>query len=139
MSFFATLTVTVLVTMVSCTRTNTTPSPAAQITGKWFMKEAISASASYGSPTTRDSTSFSGNNYFDFKTDSTLDIWADSTAYTGKWSIVGTKLMISGTGYIDNSAGWELPVLNNTTLQLYYKNVVSNGNVQTELWLNLTR
>lgn len=130
------LAVTTLVTFASCKKNSTPPSLADQITGKWYMQAAIGNYTNYGD-NHKDTTTFTGVDYFDFKADSTVSIWAENTAYAGKWSIVNNRLFITGSNYLDNSDGWDVSKLTKTDLQLYYKKVIPD--IETELWLNLTR
>src|SRR5262245_21079148 len=111
-----TLAITTLVFFASCKKNSTPPSLADQINDKWYMQQAVSGG---GGNSQRDTTNFTGADYFDFKADGTLDISAnEGTSYPGKWSISGTKLIISETGYLDNSKGWDMPILTKTNLQL---------------------
>jgi hypothetical protein len=121
--------------MTSCKKNNT-PSPSAQIVGKWTMVTAIGDYTTQGQ-NHKDTTSFTSADYFEFKADSTVSIMADEVAYNGKWKIAGTKLFITGTGYIDYPNGFDFPILTNTDLQLYYTESTTQTSLEQKL--NLKR
>jgi hypothetical protein len=131
-----------LLTVVACQRSVTTPpsppppSLQSKIVGKWTMTAAISNSTQYG-VTDQDTVIFSSADYCDFKADSTLSIMAKGVAYNGNWRIDSSKLFITGTNYLDNSSGFELPILDQHTLQLYYTSSIPD--VYLEEKLNLTK
>ncbi|HEY4337455.1 MAG TPA: hypothetical protein VGM89_16200 [Puia sp.] len=113
------------VAIVACRRTVTPPTPPApptlqsKIVGKWTMVAAIANSTNYGVNYT-DTTAYTSADYFEFKADSTLSIMAKGVAYNGNWRIDSSKLFITGTNYIDYVRGFQLPILDQHNLQLYY-------------------
>ena len=127
-----------LLAVVSCRRSVTTPAPSLQskIVGKWTIVAAISNSTQYG-VTSQDTVLFTSADYCDFKADSTLSIMANGVAYNGNWRIDSSKLFITGTNYLDNSSGYELPILDLHNLQLYYMSSIPN--IYLEEKLNLTK
>jgi hypothetical protein len=112
------------------------PSIQSQVIGKWTMITAIYNSTQYG-VTDVDTIPFTSADYCDFKADSTLSIMAKGVAYNGNWRIDSSKLFITGTNYLDNPSGYELPILDPHNLQLYYLSSIPN--VSLEEKLNLTK
>ena len=129
--------------LFSCTRsvTQPTPSPSSLIIGKWTMKAAIGNYTDQG-VNNKDTTLFTTDDYFDFKADSTIFINATGSQYNGNWKIVGGKLFITGTNYLDAYVkGFDLPILTSTNLQMYYTDTITTTTpISTlEQKLNLAR
>lgn len=134
-SITMTCTVVVLLALASCKKTNP-PSLSDQIVGKWTMVTAIGNYTVQGY-NHKDTTAFTANDYFDFRSDGTLSIMETEKAYNGKWKITGTKLIITETGYMDYGNGFDLPILTKTDLQIYYTDTTSQSTL--ELKLNLKK
>jgi hypothetical protein len=118
--------------MVACKKTSLTPEE--QITGKWTMKTATGSYTVQGS-NHQDITHFTSADYFDFKTDGSLQISETGKNYTGKWRIANNKLYITDTHYIDYANGFDVLVPNQTELQLHYTE--TSANTLSEQSLNL--
>ena len=121
---------------ISCQRNNATPSIQSQLVGKWIVKNAVSHSIVQGVPY-QDTTAYTTADYLDFHADSTLTIVISGGTYTGKWSIVNSRLFISETNYMDWPNGWDLPVLTRTDLQMLYKETSQSASL--DAYLNLYR
>lgn len=128
--------------VVGCHKTVTAPVPPpppslqSQVIGTWVMESAIDSSMNYGTAE-KDTILFTSADYVEFKADSTLAIMAKGIAYNGSWRIDSSKLFIAGTNYLDNPDGYELPILDQHHLQLYYSQ--SNPGVYLEEKLNLSK
>lgn len=120
----------------SCSKQTDDPTPEEQITGKWTMREAIGSYTMNGM-NHKDTTRYTANDYFEFKSDGTLSIIETNTTYNGNWNITGGKLYITNTGYMDYSRGFDLPVLTQSDLQLYYTESANNSTLEQKL--NLTK
>lgn len=106
--------------LISCQKDNEAPRPlSSQIIGKWIMKEAIGNYTNYG-VNRKDTTWFTSAEYFDFHADGTIVIEFEGDTYTGTWKITNNKLFLSDTHFMDYSHGYDLTILTNTDLQLYY-------------------
>jgi hypothetical protein len=103
--------------IVSCQRSVTVPTPSLQskIVGKWTMVSAIVNNTAYGA-TYSDTTAYTSADYYDFKADSTLSIFATGVTYNGRWEIDDARLYITGTNYMDFAGGFGLPVLDQHNL-----------------------
>lgn len=106
------------------------------INGKWIIKEAIANSTANG-VNWKDTTRYTSSDYFEFNTDGTLTIVETAKTYHGKWRLSNNKLFITETNYIDFPSGFDLPILTNTDLQLYYTETNSSASIEEKL--NLTR
>lgn len=125
-----------LFAVTSCKKSSHAPSTESQLIGKWTMKAAIGNYTVNGN-NHKDTTWFTSSDYFDFKADSTISIMETNTAYNGKWKIVGSKLFITGTNYMDYPKGFDLPVLTHNDLQLYYTETDASSSLEQKL--NLSR
>lgn len=125
----------IVVTYSSCRRSNT-PGPSAQITGKWTMQSAIGHYIVLSNER-RDTTKFTASDYMQFKADGTLTISESNVVYNGNWQITNNKLLITGTGYMDFSGGFDILTLTSNQLQIFYKTTDSNSIL--EQTLNLSR
>jgi len=81
----------------------------------------------------KDTTRFTAD-FFEFKTDGTLNITVSNTPHNGIWKIgSGNKLFITGTNYVDYANGFDVPVITNTDLQLFYKETSTNASSEQKL------
>ncbi len=102
------------------------PDLQSQVVGQWTMTTAIYNSTQYG-VTNVDTIPFTSADYCDFKADSTLSIMASGVAYNGNWVIDSSKLYITGTNYLDNPSGYQLPIpLIRTICNCYYLSSIPN-------------
>ncbi len=124
-----------MLSFVSCQKNSTvSASQSSQIQGKWIVKEGIGNYTNYG-VSYKDTTRFTSADYLDFHADSTLTIFIEGGTYNGKWQITNGKLFITETNYMDYKNGFDLPILTNTDLQLYYTE--SRPDIYLEQKLNL--
>ena len=133
---------TILLTIIGLFITGCTDPPviaptiSTRIIGKWTMKTAIGNYTTLGT-NYKDTTTFSANDYFEFKVGGDVTIVESGTTYNGTWKVTNDKLYFSGTNYIDNASGFSVSVLTANTLQLYHSEVNSVATV--EQTLNLTK
>lgn len=90
-----------------------------KLTGKWTMMTAIGNYTIQGT-SHKDTTTFTANDYFDFKADGSVTIVESNKTYNGNWNITNNKLYFSNTNYIDYTSGFDISVLTRTDLQLFY-------------------
>lgn len=105
-------------TFTSCEPENIDPPIKQQLVGKWTFEAAISNSIDYG-VSSKDTTWFTVDDYFDFKADGTVDIMTSGVAHNGNWTVTGDRLFFSNTGYVDFNGGFELPLLTQSDLKLF--------------------
>ena len=89
-----------------------------KVSGRWQLFEAVGDYTIQGvsySETTR----FGADDYIDFRKDGTVHILANGESFGGGWAIDNEKLYVSGTGYIDNEVGYDIPVLSATELHIH--------------------
>lgn len=122
-------------TLTSCKK-EVDPPMEELILGKWTMNAAIGNYTDYGVYRT-DTTWFTTNDYFDFKADGTVSIVENEVSHNGNWKIVNNKLIFTNTGYMDFNGGFDLPILTQSDLQLYYIHEITDHHLEAKL--NLKR
>jgi hypothetical protein len=117
-ALLAACSIAAVLTLNSCTRQQTL-TPTQQLVGKWTMKTAIGYYITQGVPS-RDTARFTPADYFQFNADGTVAIMDTGQPHNGNWKIVNNKLFFTNTNYIDYAGGFDMPILNTSTLQLHY-------------------
>lgn len=112
------------------------PSIESRFIGKWTMQSAISVTT-INSTTVPQTTNFTANDYFEFKTGGVVTIFESGTTHTGAWKIENDRVFFTGTNYMENTPGWAVLTLTANTLQFYNKEVTSSST--TEFTLNLAK
>lgn len=112
------------------------PSIESRFIGKWTMQSAISVTTTNGT-TTPQTTNFTANDYFEFKTGGVVTIVQSGVTRTGTWKIENDRVFFTGTNYMENTPGWAVLTLTANTLQFYNKEVTSSST--TEFTLNLAK
>jgi hypothetical protein len=100
------------------------------------MQSAISITTTNGT-TTPQTTNFTANDYFEFKTGGVVTIVQSGVTRTGTWTIANDRVFFTGTNYMENTPGWAVLTLTATTLQFYNKEVTTSST--TEFTLNLAK
>lgn len=113
---------------MACKKSANAPAPSLQskLVGKWTMVSAMGDYTMYG-VSYKDTTYFTSADYYDFKTDSTLSIMSSGVAYNGKWQIDNNRLYITETNFMDDSGGYDLPVLDEHNLQIHNTDSTTNA------------
>ena len=131
---FATVTI---ITITGCaTNPSVAPNIESRFIGKWIMQSAISVTTTNGT-TTPQTTNFTANDYFEFKTGGVVTIVQSGVTRTGTWTIANDRVFFTGTNYMENTPGWAVITLTASTLQFYNKEVTTSST--TEFTLNLAR
>ena len=125
-----------IITFTGCTSPPVAPSVESRFIGKWTMQSAVSITTTNGS-TIPQTTNFTANDYFDFKTGGVVTIVQSGVTRTGTWTIANDRVFFTGTNYMDNTPGWAVLTLTASNLQFYNKEVTSSST--TEFTLNLVR
>ena len=112
------------------------PSIESRFIGKWTMQSAISVTTTNGT-TTPQTTNFTANDYFEFKTGGVVTIVQSGVTRTGTWKIENDRVFFTGTNYMENTPGWAVLTLTANTLQFYNKEVTASST--TEFTLNLAK
>ena len=126
-----------ITTVTGCRRTIPTPNYQTMIVGKWTMKTALGHFVT-SSGTRDETTNFKATDYFDFKADGTITIFENGITYNGKWRLDSSnKVIFSETRYLDTVTGFEIRILNATTLQLFKTETA--GSDISQFTLNFSR
>ena len=125
-----------VLTLTGCTSPPVAPSAESRFIGKWTMQSAISVTTTNGT-TTPQTTNFTANDYFEFKTGGVVTIVQSGVTRTGTWKIENDRVFFTGTNYMENTPGWAVLILTANTLQFYNKEVTSSST--TEFTLNLAK
>jgi hypothetical protein len=112
------------------------PSIESGFIGKWTMQSAISVTTTNGT-TTPQTTNFTANDYFEFKTGGVVTIVQSGVTRTGTWKIENDRVFFTGTNYMENTPGWAVLTLTASNLQFYNKEGTSSST--TEFTLNLAK
>jgi ABC-type phosphate transport system substrate-binding protein len=126
-----------IITITGCaTNPSVAPSAESRFIGKWTMQSAVSITTTNGS-TTPQTTNFTANDYFEFKTGGVVTIVQSGVTRTGTWTIANDRVFFTGTNYMENTPGWAVLTLTASTLQFYNKEVTTSST--TEFTLNLAK
>jgi hypothetical protein len=125
-----------VITLTGCTSPPVTPSAESRFIGKWIMQSAVSTTTTNGS-TIPQTTNFTANDYFEFKTGGVVTIVESGVTHTGTWKIANDRVFFTGTNYMENTPGWAVLTLTANVLQFYNKEVTTSST--TEFTLNLAR
>ncbi len=124
------------VLLSSCKKAQTTPNIQQRLIGKWTLKMATGSYTELGT-NHKDTTRFTSADFFQFNSDGTLNITVSNTPHNGIWKIGSSnKLFITGTNYVDYANGFDVPVITNTDLQLYYTETNANASSEQKLFFN---
>jgi hypothetical protein len=125
------------ITITGCaTSPPVAPSSESRFLGKWTMQSAVSVTTT-NSTTVPQTTNFTANDYFEFKTGGVVTIVQSGVTRTGSWTIANDRVFFTGTNYMENTPGWAVLTLTASNLQFYNKEVTSSST--TEFTLNLVR
>ena len=125
-----------IITLTGCTSPPVAPSVESRFIGKWTMQSAVSITTTNGG-TIPQTTNFTANDYFEFKTGGVVTIVQSGVTHTGAWKIENDRVFFTGTNYMDNTPGWAVLTLTANVLQFYNKEVTTSST--TEFTLNLAR
>ncbi len=125
-----------MITVTGCTSPPVVPSAESRLIGKWTMLSAVSVTTINGT-TTPQTTNFTANDYFEFKTGGIVTIVQSGVTHTGTWKIENDRVFFTGTNYMENTPGWAVLTLTANNLQFYNKEVTASST--TEFTLNLAR
>lgn len=125
-----------MIMVTGCTKPPVIASSESRFIGKWTMQSAISVTTTNGT-TTPQTTNFTANDYFEFKTGGVVTIVQSGVTRTGTWKIENDRVFFTGTNYMENTPGWAVLILTANTLQFYNKEVTASST--TEFTLNLAK